>query len=125
LTAVAPTPRAAHIAEFGLQTEMPRQVSLNPGPIHGSLHDHVLPAAGPGAYGAANILRKAAMSTIKPTDGRNGGPPIPDEGELGRPEHDRLGRFFPALLALTLVAAASEIVGASRSAHGLSGWPPS
>jgi EAL domain-containing protein (putative c-di-GMP-specific phosphodiesterase class I) len=52
------------------------------------------------------------MSSINPTGGPNGASPIPGEGELGRPEHDRLGRFFPGLLALTLVAAAFEIVAA-------------
>jgi EAL domain-containing protein (putative c-di-GMP-specific phosphodiesterase class I) len=52
------------------------------------------------------------MSSINPMSVGNGEAPMPDEGALGRPELDRLGRFFPALLALTLVAAAFEIVGA-------------
>jgi EAL domain-containing protein (putative c-di-GMP-specific phosphodiesterase class I) len=52
------------------------------------------------------------MSIINPERGATGEAPMPDEGELGRPEHDRLGRFFPGLLALTIVAAAFEIIAA-------------
>jgi EAL domain-containing protein (putative c-di-GMP-specific phosphodiesterase class I) len=52
------------------------------------------------------------MSSINPTSGGNGEAPLPDLGELGRPDQDRLGRFFPALLAITLGASMVETTAA-------------
>jgi EAL domain-containing protein (putative c-di-GMP-specific phosphodiesterase class I) len=52
------------------------------------------------------------MSSSNPTSGGNGEAQMPDEGALGRPDLDRLGRFFPALLVLTLGAGALEMMAA-------------
>lgn len=52
------------------------------------------------------------MSSINRARGGSGEAPIQDVAAIGRPENDRLGRFVPALLALTLAAAAVEITAA-------------
>jgi EAL domain-containing protein (putative c-di-GMP-specific phosphodiesterase class I) len=52
------------------------------------------------------------MSGNPTNDGRNGASPLLDDPALGRPELDRLGRFFPGLLALTLAAGGFEVVAA-------------
>jgi EAL domain-containing protein (putative c-di-GMP-specific phosphodiesterase class I) len=45
-----------------------------------------------------------------------GAPPVADAA-IGRPQHDRLGRFIPVLLALTVIAAVVEIAAATMLAE--------
>ncbi|MDP9481979.1 MAG: EAL domain-containing protein [Chloroflexota bacterium] len=52
------------------------------------------------------------MSSLEPEHHSTEMLPIPAAVAIGRPEHDRLGRFVPALLAMTLAAAALEMAAA-------------